>query len=94
MAGYDAAMGPTVPLSRLIFEPPTYHYKAGVAFLAWLNGLQPQFVMLGGLERQRPAGHLIRLFELAAAAGAPNQPGLAVERMGEMLARSAYPGSG
>ena len=41
-------MEPTVPLSRLIFEPPTYHYKAGVAFLAWLNGLQPHFVMLGG----------------------------------------------
>ena len=43
-------MAPTVPLSRLIFEPPTYHYKAGVAFLAWLNGLQPHFVMLGGLR--------------------------------------------
>ena len=48
-------MGPTVPLSRLIFEPPTYHYKVGVAFLAWLNGLQPHFAMLGGLQRQRPA---------------------------------------
>ena len=91
LAGYDAAMEPTVPLSRLIFEPPTYHYKAGVAFLAWLNGLQPQFVMLGGLERQRPAGHLIRLLELAAAAGALSKPELAVERMGEMLARSANP---
>jgi hypothetical protein len=92
LAGYDAAMEPTVPLSRLIFEPPTYHYKTGVAFLAWLNGLQAQFVMLGGLERQRPAGHLIRLFELAAAAGALSKPELAVERMGEMLARSAHPG--
>jgi len=92
LAGYDAAMEPTVPLSRLIFEPPTYHYKAGVAFLAWLNGLQPQFVMLGGLERRRPAGHLIRLFELAVAAGALREPELAVERMGEMLARSAHPG--
>ncbi len=90
LAGYDAAMEPTVPLSRLIFEPPTYHYKAGVAFLAWLNGLQPQFVMLGGLERRRPAGHLIRLFELATAAGALSRPELAVERMGEMLARSAH----
>jgi hypothetical protein len=92
LAGYDAAMEPTVPLSRLIFEPPTYHYKAGVAFLAWLNGLQPQFLMLGGLERRRPAGHLIRLLELAAAAGALSKPELAVERMGEMLARSANPG--
>jgi len=89
LAGYDAAMTPTVPLSRLIFEPPTYHYKAGVAFLAWLNGLQPHFVMLGGLHRERPARHLIALFELAAAARALAHPELAVERMGAMLARSA-----
>ena len=88
LAGYDAAMEPTVPLSRLIFEPPTYHYKAGVAFLAWLNGLQPQFVMLGGLERARPAGHLIRLFELAAAAGALREPELAAERMNQLLERA------
>ena len=89
MAGYDAAMGPTVPLSRLIFEPPTYHYKVGVAFLAWLNGLQPHFTMLGGLQRRRPARHLIRVFELAAAARALTQPELAVARMSELLARSA-----
>ena len=92
LAGYDAAMAPTVPLSRAIFEPPTYHYKAGVAFLAWLNGLQPQFVMLGGLERARSAGHLIRVFELAVTARALREPELAAMRMGEMLARSANSG--
>jgi hypothetical protein len=91
VAGYDAAMGPTVPLSRLIFEPPTYHYKVGVAFLAWLNGLQPHFAMLAGLQRQRPARHLIRVFELAAAARALTQPHLAVERMTAHLARLAGP---
>ncbi len=91
LAGYDAAMAPTVPLSRLIFEPPTYHYKVGVAFLAWLNGLQPHFVMLGGLQRQRPARHLIRLFELAAAARALTEPDLAVERMTALMARMAGP---
>jgi uncharacterized protein DUF993 len=89
LAGYDAAMAPTVPLSRLIFEPPTYRYKTGIAFLAWLNGLQPSFVLLGGMHRQRPARHLIRLFELAAAARALADPELAVNRMGEMLTRSA-----
>jgi hypothetical protein len=89
LAGYDAAMAPTIPLSRLIFEPPTYHYKVGVAFLAWLNGLQPHFVMLGGLQGQRPARHLIRLFELAAAARALTEPDLAVERMTALLARMA-----
>jgi Protein of unknown function (DUF993) len=91
LAGYDAAMEPTVPLSRLIFESPTYHYKVGVAFLAWLNGLQPHFAMLGGLQRQRPARHLIRVFELAVAARALTKPELAAERMGEWLGRLAGP---
>ena len=90
-AGYDEAMGPTVPLSRVIFEPPTYHYKVGVAFLAWLNGLQPRFAMLGGLQRRRPAGHLIRVFELAAAARALADPELAAGRMGELVATLAGP---
>jgi hypothetical protein len=89
VAGYDAAMGPTVELSRLIFEPPTFHYKVGVAFLAWLNGLQPEFAMLGGLERQRSPAHLCRVFELAAAAGALRDPDLAVARMSAYLARMA-----
>jgi len=91
LAGYDAAMAPTVPLSRAIFEPPTFHYKVGVAFLAWLNGFQPQFAMLGGLQRRRPARHLIRVFELAAAARALSDPELAVERMNELAATFAAP---
>ena len=91
VAGYDAAMGPTVALSRLIFEPPTYYYKVGVAFLAWLNGLQPHFAMLAGLQRRRPARHLIRVFELASSARALTQPDLAVERMKSLIARMAGP---
>ncbi len=87
-AGYDAAMGPTVPLSRAIFEQPTFHYKVGIAFLAWLNGLQPHFAMLGGLQRRRPLSHLIRVFELAAAARALTDPDSAAERMTEYLARA------
>lgn len=89
VAGYDAAMGPTVPLSRAVFEPPTYQYKVGVAFLAWLNGLQPHFLTLGGLQRQRPARHLIRVFELAAEAGALTDPELAAARMTGLLATIA-----
>jgi hypothetical protein len=85
LAGYDAAIGPTVPLSRLIFEAPTFYYKVGVAFLAWLNGLQPRLLMLDGFERMRSAEHLIRVFELAAAAGALSDPELAVSRMTQFL---------
>jgi hypothetical protein len=91
LAGYDAVMAPTVPLSRAIFEPPTYHYKVGVAFLAWLNGFQPRFAMLGALQRRRPARHLLRVFELAAAAQALTDPELAVERMNGLLATFAGP---
>jgi hypothetical protein len=85
LAGYEAAIGPTVPLSRLIFEEPTYYYKTGVAFLAWLNGLQPRFLMLDAQERGRPAGHLVKVFELAATAGALTDPDLAVGRMTAFL---------
>jgi len=86
VAGYDEAIGPTIALSRLVFEAPTYDYKAGIAFLAWLNGLQPRFQMLGGLESRRTPEHLIRVFELAAAARALLEPDLAVSRMKEFLA--------
>jgi Protein of unknown function (DUF993) len=88
VAGYDAAMGPTVALSRAIFEAPTYDYKAGIAFLAWLNGLQPSFSMLDRMQERRSAAHLIRVFELAAAARALLDPELAVGRMREYLRAS------
>jgi hypothetical protein len=86
LAGYDAAIGPTVALSRMIFEAPTQNYKVGVAFLAWLNGLQPYFAMLDRLHERRPAAHLVRVFELAVAARALLDPDLAVSRMTEYLA--------
>jgi hypothetical protein len=85
-AGYDAAIGPAMPLSRLLFEPPTSHYKAGIAFLAWLSGLQRHFAMLGGFERRRPASHLIQVFELAASAGVFRDPDLTAARMTAYLA--------
>jgi uncharacterized protein DUF993 len=86
IARYDEVIGPTVPLSRTIFEDPTFNYKAGIAFLAWLNGLQPHFAMLEAFQGRRPAAHLIRVFELAAMAGALLTPDLAVERMDRFLA--------
>ena len=89
LAGYDAAMSPTEALSRVIFEAPTYDYKVGIAFVAWLNGLQPCFSMLDRLHERRSAAHLIRVFELAAAARALLDPELAVARMHEYLRASA-----
>jgi len=83
--GYRAAMAPTVPLARHIFEAPTYHYKTGIAFLAWLNGFQDNFVMLAGQHTARALPHLVRLFELAVDAGVLADPELAVTRMRTLL---------
>lgn len=89
IAGYDAAIGPTLPLSRLIFAAPTSDYKVGIAFLAWLNGLQPYFAMLGRMQQRRPPSHLMQVFELAAAAGALTDPECAAARMAGFLTATA-----
>jgi hypothetical protein len=86
VGGYQAALAPTVPLARHIFRAPTYHYKTGLAFLAWLNGAQEHFRMIGGYERARDAGHLTDLFVLADRAGVLAEPDLAVYRMRGYLA--------
>ena len=66
---YRALLGPTVPLSRHIFKRPTHAYKTGIVFLAFLNGHQSHFRMLGGAEGARTAVHLAELIRLADAAG-------------------------
>jgi hypothetical protein len=64
-----ALLNPTVPLSRHIFQAPTYYYKTGLVFLAYLNGHQSHFRMIGGLESARSVPHLSKLFKLANQAG-------------------------
>lgn len=85
LAGYDAAMAPTLALSRHIFTPPTYHYKTGIAFLSWLNGLQPGFTMVGGLQSARSPLHMTKLFCLANDARLLRDPDLAAARMTNWL---------
>ncbi|MEO3829492.1 dihydrodipicolinate synthase family protein [Actinomadura sp. B10D3] len=80
-ASYEEIFAPTVPLARHLFETPTYYYKTGVVFLAWLTGHQKHFRMVGGLEGARSVPHMVRLFQLADAAGLFPDPGLAVHRM-------------
>jgi hypothetical protein len=74
-------LGPTVPLSRHIFKAPTRFYKTGVVFLAYLNGFQDHFTMLGGQESTRSTLHLAELFRLADAAGLLSDPEKASTRM-------------
>ncbi|MCF1741208.1 dihydrodipicolinate synthase family protein [Paradevosia shaoguanensis] len=77
---------PTVPLSRHIFAAPTRFYKTGVVFLAYLNGLQDHFAMIGGQQSTRSLQHLAELFRLADKARVLADPDLAVERMKRVLA--------
>ncbi|MBB2678191.1 UNVERIFIED_ORG: hypothetical protein M2312_001698 [Rhizobium esperanzae] len=77
---------PTVPLSRHIFKAPTRFYKTGVVFLAYLNGLQDHFVMVGGQQSTRSLTHLVELFRLADKARVLADPELATARMRQVLA--------
>lgn len=86
VAAYQRWMAPTVPLSRHIFEPPTYFYKTGIVFLAYLNGHQKHFRMVAGQESARGVVHLSQLFRLAGDAGLLSDPELAVSRMNLVLA--------
>jgi hypothetical protein len=86
MARYDEILAPTLVLSRHIFKTPTRFYKTGVVFLAFLNGHQSHFRMVGGLESARSAVHLAELFRLADRARVLRDPDLAAERMRRVLA--------
>jgi hypothetical protein len=83
---YHDILGPTVPLSRHIFRAPTRFYKTGVVFMAWLNGHQEHFVMVGGQQSARHILHFAELFRLADAAGLLADPPLACARMKQLLA--------
>jgi gamma-glutamyltranspeptidase len=74
-----------VPLSRLIFAAPTRFYKTGVVFLAWLNGFQDHFLMLGGQQSARSLQHLAEVFRLADAARMLADPERATHRMRQLL---------
>jgi len=84
-SAYQRILGPTEELSRQVFAAPTFYYKTGVAFLAWLNGHQPAFQMVGGLHSARSLPHLSRIVELANASLALENPELARERWHGML---------
>ncbi len=85
-AAYHDILAPTVPLSRHIFRAPTRFYKTGVVFMAWLNGHQEHFVMVGGQQSARHILHFAELFRLADAAGLLQDPPLACARMQQLLA--------
>lgn len=79
-ARYTEIFAPSVPLSRHIFKAPTRFYKTGVVFLAYLNGFQDHFTMVGGQESTRSAVHLADIVRLADQAGCLIDPDRAAER--------------
>ena len=83
---FHDVLGPTVPLSRHIFRAPTRFYKTGVVFMAYLNGHQDHFTMVGGQESTRSTLHLAEIFRLADQAGLLRDPELATRRMKTVLA--------
>ena len=68
-ARFDAILAPTVPLSRHVFAAPTRFYKTGVVFLAWLNGHQSHFTMVGGQQSARSV-----LAPLRSCSASPTPP--------------------
>jgi Protein of unknown function (DUF993) len=80
VATYDRLLEPTLPLARHLFGAPTFYYKTGIVFLAWLAGHQDHFTMVGGLQSGRSPGHLARLLRLADAAGLLPDAELAAHR--------------
>ena len=86
LARFHEILGPTLPLSRHILQAPTRFYKTGVVFMAWLNGMQSHFTMVGGQQSARHVLHLAALFRLADAAGLLRDPDRACARMRALLA--------
>ena len=86
IAAFRTILAPTVPLSRKIFEAPTQYYKAGIVFLAWLNGHQSHFTMPAGMQSARGIVHYSEIFRLADQAGVLTRPELAVQRMSALFA--------
>jgi hypothetical protein len=80
VATYDRILAPTLPLARQLFDAPTFYYKTGIVFLAWLAGHQDHFTMVGGLQSGRSPVHLARLLRLADAAGLLPDAELAAHR--------------
>ncbi len=85
VARFDEVLDPTVPLSRHVFGEPTFFYKTGIVFMAYLNGHQDHFRMVHGLESARSMAHLTEQFVLADRAGLLDDPELAAHRMAVVL---------
>lgn len=84
-AEFNRTLEPTVALSRHLFRAPTRFYKTGIVFLAYLNGHQDHFTMVGGAQSARSIAHLCELLVLADRSRLIVNPELAAQRMRTLL---------
>ncbi|MFG3341883.1 dihydrodipicolinate synthase family protein [Glycomyces sp. NPDC048151] len=91
VAGFHAILDPTVPLARKVFEAPTFNYKTGVVFLAWLSGHQDHFKMVGGLESARSIAHFGEIVDLALEVDLFPDEALAIDRFNALLKVAGQP---
>ena len=71
-------------VGRVIFEPPTAAYKAGIALLAWLQGWQDHYALPFGAHRNRDLDHVYRVVAAAAGAGVFTDPELTADRLSQL----------
>ncbi len=81
VAGYRSLIGPCERFGQIVFESPTEHYKAGLAFTAWLNGHQPNRWLVNRQDRRRDRAHLLEVARRASTAGCIESAELAAERL-------------
>lgn len=84
-ARFFEILQPCEQLGQLLFAAPTQHYKAGLAFLGWLNGLQENFMLVNREERARNTEHYLRVASLASRAGAIGNAAVATDRLRQLI---------
>lgn len=85
--GFVGLMDRCEALGNFVFQEPTQHYKAGLAFLAWLNGQQDNFMLVNREDLSRDRDHYLRCAELARAAGCVHQQDIFEARLAEFAAK-------
>ncbi len=89
---YRELMGPAEELARFVFQPPTRHYKAGLAYHAWLRGQQNNAMLVNREDRARDADYYRGVAVLAARAGSLGDGEVARRRLAKALAAGSAVG--
>ena len=84
--GYEERMARCEALGQFVFQQPTQHYKAGLAFLSWLNGNQDNFMLVDREDLCRDREHYLRCAELARHADCVRDPLIFDQRLAEFAA--------